>query len=260
VAGWAATATGCADLPALKPVSPARAQALRARCRARFPQGTWRVVHTIEARMPLGYRTALVGVAAGDTRERHLRVVAMALEGVTLLDLQVRKGRVTVSRAVPPLDRNGVAEGMARDVELLLFRPPGPPPACGLLRSDEQPVCRYRTPGGAVVDVAPGRETSWALRRYDADGRLRRIVRARGAAPGRFARRMILRSPGAGGYRLSLRLLRVERKPTPQSTQSKRGPRAMTPAQRQASSRPRATAAPTPRRTPPAKRPPTKRR
>jgi len=256
VLGWGAASTGCADLPALEPVSPARAQALRARCRARFPRGTWRVVHTIEARLPLGYRTALVGVAAGDTRQRHLRVVAMALEGVTLLDLQVRKGRVTVSRAVPPLDRNGVAEGMARDVELLLFRPPGPPPAGGLL-PDGQPVCRYRTPGGAVVDVAPGRGTAWALRRYDADGRLRRIVRARGAAPGRFARRMILRSPGAGGYHLSLRLLRVERNPTPQS---KRGPRAVIPARQRALSRQRATSAPTPRRTPPAKRPPAKRR
>lgn len=200
---------GCGGLPTLRPMEHGGVPPLRARCEGPFPPGGFTVVHAIHARLPLGQRTALIGVATWDARARTLRVMALALEGVTLLDLELRGERVTVNRAVPPLDRRGFAEGLAKDVRLLLSRPQEASVSYGRL-PDGGLACRFRGAQGGAVDVIPRVNDAWSLRLYDAQGRLRRRVEARGAPRGRFAREMSLSAPGPGGYELTLTLLRVE--------------------------------------------------
>jgi hypothetical protein len=207
----------CSAVPRMRPASPPEASRLLDRCRARFPAGAWQVVHTIEFRLPFGKRSALLGVVTGDSSRGFLRLVAMAPEGMTLLDVTSVRGVMKIHSAVPPFTRRSLVEGMVRDVRLMLFVPAGRARAGRL--SGGAAACRWRLADGATVDVllgvgkgqgqGKGKGRSWALRRYDPAGRLTRSVRCEGRGRSGFAGRVILRAHETVGYSLDLRLLRV---------------------------------------------------
>jgi hypothetical protein len=198
---------GCAALPPLRAAPPAERAALEAQCRACFPAGSFRQVHTIQARLPMSHRAALVGVTVGDVPGRRLRIVAMALEGMTLLDAISEQGRLRTLRAVPPFDRAGFQAGLFRDVALLLLPPDGLPARVGRSRSGH-PVCRYGTAGGGTLDVsltAPGR-CDLALR--DRRNRRHRDATLERPAGDPWAKALRLTARGTLGY--TLRLERLE--------------------------------------------------
>lgn len=201
--------SACGGVPRLRPVSAPQATALRAECRARFPVSTWQAVHTISFKLPLGNRSALIGVLVGDPKRDVLRLVAMAPEGMTLLDVTWRKGRLTIQHAVPPFTNRHLVAGMVRDVRLLFFAPRGQPRA-GRLPGGAK-VCRWHLADGATVDVLPGAAGAWRAHSYTPKGKLARSVRCDAPLRSGFASQVMLRAHGTVGYSLGLRLVRVTR-------------------------------------------------
>ncbi len=179
-----------------------------------FPSGTWRFVHSIEATLPGGRKTVLMGVTEVSSTQRTLHCVLMSIEGLVLFD--GRKGRtIRVDRAVPPFNSGKFAQGLMADVSLMLLSPPGTPVETGTLENG-QPVYRYRTrtPDGKplITDVIRQGKHRWTINQYEA-GRLRRHLRAlvgRGATAGTTAtvpEKWELTVPGPRGYDLRLTLL-----------------------------------------------------
>ncbi|MFH2005828.1 MAG: hypothetical protein ABI333_04485 [bacterium] len=205
---------GCSAVPRLRTVDSATRAAIEQQCRARFPGGSWRAVHTIHARMPLGYRSAMIGIAVGSAEQDRLRLVAMAPEGMTLLDAIHHQGRVQLVRAVPPFDRLAFVHGMLADVRMLFFAPQGKPTAVGKLKGGHA-VCRWRARDGSVIDVHPRTPEQWGIKRYDPSGSLIRTAWSTGPVQQGFNDRVVLRSHGLGAYTLKLKLLRSARAPPP---------------------------------------------
>jgi hypothetical protein len=182
-----------------------------------FPTGTWRFVHSIEATLPGGRRTVLIGVTEVSSRQRRLHCVLMSIEGLVLFDAR-GDGTIRVERAIAPFDSKKFAQGLMADVALMLLAPPGAPVATGTLKTGE-PVCRYRKleSGGKVLttDVIREGKECWVLNQYEG-GRLRRSLRAQGrggvtggAAEG-VPEKWRLTAYGPGGYCLYLKLLEAE--------------------------------------------------
>jgi hypothetical protein len=196
----------CGQVPRLRPVPPGDATRLGAQCDARFPRGAWQAVHAIEFWLPGGARSALLGVVTGTPRRDTLRLVALAPEGMTLLDATSRADGVRVRHAVPPFTNRPLVERMVRDVRLMLFRPTGSP-SMGRLPGRGR-ACRWRQRGD-TIDVLPESGGGWIIHRYDRRGRLDREVRCTGGVRAGFAARVVLKARGAMGYGLTLRLLRI---------------------------------------------------
>ncbi len=197
--------SSCAGLPAIRPVpaGPER-DSLRGRCEAAFARRAFRAVHVIEASLPMGNESSLVGVTLADPSRLRFRSVLLSVEGLTLFDATSTPEGFVVHRAVPPLDDEGFGRGLVSDVALALLPPSGEIVQAGRLE-DGSPICRYRDAGTRVMDVIFPREGSpRILCHYDASGRLQRRVEFDPAGG------IVLTAPGAVGYTLRLRLIQTE--------------------------------------------------
>jgi hypothetical protein len=209
-------ATACAHLPELYELPEApTAAGLQRRCHAVGPVRTLRAVHTIEARLPLGQTSSMLGVSAADPLRGRLRAALVSAEGLTLFEgLRSDGGQIRVLRAVPPLDGPDFGPMLLDDVALLLLAPRGPTLRMGRLESGEA-VCRAPArsaawPGG-ILDVLPEAvDGGAALRLYDGDEALRREVHLSGRTPSGLYQHMRLEAFGPGGYTLELTLLESE--------------------------------------------------
>ncbi|HOX43782.1 MAG TPA: hypothetical protein PK668_09290 [Myxococcota bacterium] len=209
-------APACAHLPELYELPEApTAAGLQQRCHEVGPAAAFRAVHAIEARLPLGQASAMLGVSAADPLRGRLRAALVSAEGLTLFEgLRGDGGRIRVLRAVPPLDGPDFGPMLLDDVALLLLAPRGPTLRMGRMRSGEG-VCRAPVrsavwPGG-VLDVLPeATDGGAALRLYDGDESLRREVHLSGRTPAGLYQRMRLEAFGPGGYSLELTLLESE--------------------------------------------------
>jgi len=200
-----APCAGCAGLPFIRPVSagPER-DSLRGRCEAAFARRAFRAVHVIEASLPMGNESSLVGVTLADPSRLRFRSVLLSVEGLTLFDATSTSEEFVVHRAVPPLDDEGFGRGLVSDVALALLPPSGELLQAGRLE-DGSPICRYRDAGARVTDVIFPREGSpRILCHYDASGRLQRRVEFDPAGG------IVLTAPGTVGYTLRLRLILTE--------------------------------------------------
>jgi hypothetical protein len=201
--------SGCAALPPIRSVPAAEHPSLQARCRACFSAGSFRQLHSIQARLPLGNRAAMVGVTVADVPGRRLRLVAMAVEGMTLLDALAEPGRLRLLRAMPPFDRRSFVAGLFRDVSLLLLPPEGAPARVGRSPGGH-PVCRYRQADGGTLDVtipSPGRCDLALADRRNRRHRQATLVRTEGDP---WARTLRLTARGALGYTLHLERLEAD--------------------------------------------------
>ncbi len=216
LAAAALLAAGCAHLPVLLELPEApTAAGLQVRCHAVGPTRALRAVHTLEARLPLGQTSAMLGVSAADPLRGRLRAALVSAEGLTLFEgLRGDGGRIRVLRALPPLDGPDFGPALLDDVALVLLAPRGPTLRMGRLETGEAvcraPVRSARWPGG-VLDVLPeAADGGAALRLYDGDERLVREVHLAGRLPSGLYQRMRLEAFGPGGYRLDLTLLEHE--------------------------------------------------
>lgn len=211
----AVTCAACAGMPRLEPAPDARVQSsLAERARLPFLTGRWRLVHSIEADLPGGHRTALMGVTESDAVRGSVHAVMMSLEGVVLFDGIYDGQRLSVARAVPPFDRPSFARGMIDDITLMLFAPRGDSPRCGSLPGGRS-ACRFVAtasshPGDPVTIDVVMRQSGWEVRRYASGDRPGRLVTIP-LFPGHpLPQRVEIRAPGPGGYRLQLSLVESE--------------------------------------------------
>jgi hypothetical protein len=164
----------CARLPKIMPVTGAVPSGPAEGCSRIFPAGEWQLLHSIEADLPGGRRTVMMGLTVLSSRLRSNRSVIMSLEGFVVFDAEVNQG-LKVHRALPPFDSPDFAEGLMEDIRLIFFQPEGPA-ECGKL-TDGSTVCRYKNPDGGVVDIVLRYTGTCESLRYDREQHLIRIVR-----------------------------------------------------------------------------------
>lgn len=167
-------ALSCARLPKIVPVTGADPSEPAEVCGRIFPAGAWQLLHSIEADLPGGRRSVMMGLTVLSSRRRSNRSVIMSLEGFVVFDAEVNQG-LKVHRALPPFDSPDFAEGLMEDIRLIFFQPEGPA-ECGKL-TDGSTVCRYKNPDGGVVDIVLRSTGTCESLRYDREQRLIRIVR-----------------------------------------------------------------------------------
>jgi hypothetical protein len=172
----------------------------------------WSVVHSIEVTLPLGKRSVVVGASTGNTARRDVRSVLISPEGLVIFDAKVEGGRLTVRRALPPLDHEDLAPQLFEDVRLALFPPRASQSVeVGWLESG-RPVCRFAGEA-ATTDVVLEANGGYRVVRYDAGGDVERVLTGLPPVRSGFASRMQLVAPGVTGYRMDFELLRIERPP-----------------------------------------------
>lgn len=203
----------CGGLPALQPEDISSRPALRRACAAVFPAGSWSLVHVMEVSLPLGQTSSIIGVSTLDAGEKSLHSALLSPEGITLFDATYQGGRLTVRRALPPLDREGFAAGLFRDVRLMFIQPAGEPHKLGRLERGGR-ACRWTLPGGARDIIILG-DGGWRIRDYDQGGALQREVRAHPPLSRGFAKKVKLVKKGSLGYSMHLELLEATPWPSP---------------------------------------------
>jgi hypothetical protein len=200
-------ALSCASLPKIVPVTGADPSGPAEGCNRIFPAGKWQLLHSIEADLPGGRNSVMMGLTVLSSRLRSNRSVIMSLEGFVVFDGEFNQG-LKVHRALPPFDSPGFAEGLMEDIRLIFFKPEGPAAECGIL-TDGSTVCRYKNPDGGVVDIVFRSTGTCEALRYDRKQRLTRIVRipvdARSAAG--LPQTIELTAQGKQAYKLVMTLL-----------------------------------------------------
>jgi len=168
----------CSAPPVLNPAAPAQADLLTRTCLSRFPSGSFAVVHAIEASLPLENASTVVGVSSWEEGTRTLSAALLIPEGIALFEAsRFGGGNVSVTRALPPLDRPDFADGLFDDLDFMYF-PPGEGsdarsgsaviPAAGHY-PDGRSVCRWEL-DGHFVDLVPGEDGSFSLSEYRGSG------------------------------------------------------------------------------------------
>jgi hypothetical protein len=200
----------CARLPPLSPVAGDGA-AIAERCRAAYPHQPWHATHALFATLPLGNHSGLVGATAADPDGLH--AVLLSPEGMTLFDgTQDNHDPLTptlrVAQAVPPFDRPVFASSMMADVSTAYLPPGGPPRSIGSYPTG-QTVCRWTPNRGDVTDVQLENGVPRVIRTFS-HMRLVREISLVGLPEGGFYPLVVLSVPGAGGYRLEMRLVAHE--------------------------------------------------
>ncbi|MCU0594676.1 MAG: hypothetical protein MUC98_04320, partial [Desulfobacterota bacterium] len=66
------------------------------RCVGLFPPGPWECVHTIEAVIPGGMTSSLLGITKGDPAGRRLHTVLLTPEGFILFEAERREEEISV--------------------------------------------------------------------------------------------------------------------------------------------------------------------
>lgn len=200
----------CARPPKISPLSNSLYRATIAACDRVFPAGRWQVHHVIEATIPGGQKTNLMGVSVLTSHERSIRCALMTIEGLVLFAGDY-DGRLTIERAVGPFERPGFAQGLMADLLMLYFRPKAPVHQAGRLPGGER-ICRFFSADGETTDVIVRDDQTWSVLKYDPDYRLERSIEARDLSETEspdyaFADHMTLKRHGMLGYQLELRLV-----------------------------------------------------
>lgn len=198
----------CGHLPEIRTVDDSTAAGRIAGCADIFPRGQWQLLHVIEIFPPAGSKQTVLGIIQISSEQRTFRCVLMTIEGLVFFEADF-DGAVTIQRAVPPLDKPGMAEGMLQDISLLFFAPEQPCVAAGLSKEAAW-ICRYPSTDQGYQDIILQPDGRWEIRRYSKSHRLTRTI-----APiakedlnvDGLPSRVALKAHGPGGYRLRMRLM-----------------------------------------------------
>lgn len=210
-----ALSASCASLPQIIPDT--RSGPDVAALSALFPAGRWQLTHAIDAFVPGGKKSGLVGVSVLSSADRTIECALMTLEGFVIFSGRY-DGRLTVGRALPPFNRPGFAKGLIDDLMMLFFQPDGPMQQVGVL-PDGAGVYRFGVFGGGTTDVILRDDHAWSIQKYSSRHKLERSIEASGgegagAADGMIpAQHLTLKRHGFMGYQLDLRLVDAIRLP-----------------------------------------------
>lgn len=199
---------GCAHLPEIRKVEESTASSRIAACNAIFLNGRWQLVHAIEILPPVGSKQTVMGIVQLSSKQRTFHCVLMTIEGLVLFEADF-DGTVKVERALPPLDKPGMAEGMVQDISLIFFAPEKPMIAAGLSK-DAEWICRYPAADKGREDIALKPDGLWEIRLYNRRSRLIRTISPVGREDlkaGGLPSRVVLKAYGLGGYQLKMSLI-----------------------------------------------------
>jgi hypothetical protein len=211
-----ALSASCANLPQIMPdtrCAPDAAMALS----TVFPSGRWQLTHAMDAIVPGGKKSGLIGVSVLSSADRSIACALMSLEGFVIFSGRY-DGRLTVDRALPPFNRPGFAKGLIDDLMMLFFKPDGPMQKTGML-PDGAGVYRFGASGGGTTDIILRDDHAWSVQKYSSRHQLERSVEARdrgvtGAGDGiALTQHLTLKRHGFMGYQLDLRLVDAIRLP-----------------------------------------------
>ncbi|MEE4135315.1 MAG: hypothetical protein V2I32_04500 [Desulforhopalus sp.] len=180
-----------------------------AECAKIFPTGHWQLSHVITFALAGGSGT-VVGVLVLNGEE--IRCALVSVEGLTLFAAQATGSSAPeVTRALPPFDKPGFAEGLMRDIRTIFSFPPGNAEYGQL--ADGAPVCRYS--GLTVTDVLPEEGGCWSIATYSGQTRSR-LIRARSCrmiGSTAVAEELELVAAQPAGYTLNMQLISAEHLP-----------------------------------------------
>ncbi len=143
-------------------------------CEAVFPQGHWQFVHSIHFLTNSGAGGTVIGVIS--LNQDEIASALMTVEGFTLFAAVLSEGKgLEVQRAVAPFDKPAFAEGLMRDVQTIFFAPRAESMLYGQ-SADKEPVCRYTTSNGSIIDVLPTADGCWQIKTYTAALTLERSI------------------------------------------------------------------------------------
>jgi hypothetical protein len=146
----------------------------------------------------VGEKQTLLGLIRISSDRGTIDCTLMTLEMLVLFEARYDR-KIVVSRAVPPLDAEGFAEGLMRDVRMLFFAPASPPVMVGHSETGDI-ICRYTDSDRGTEDIVVRPTGGWEIRRYDNQSRISRIARSEGDT-------LELRAYGLAGYRLAFTLV-----------------------------------------------------
>ncbi len=210
-----ALACACSAPPKITPVTPADADPLIRTCLAHYPPGSFALVHAIEATLPLGNASSVIGVSSWDEETHTLSAALLAPEGIALFEAARLGGTdLLVTRALAPLDRPGFAAGLFEDLDFMYFPPgqrangasvKGGEPVPGRY-ADGRSVCRW-TVDGRYFDLVPAADGGFSLSEYFEGGEPLRRYEAGPPASDGFPMHARFVRTGATGYSMSFRLV-----------------------------------------------------
>lgn len=199
-------AASCAGRPALRTAEPGREREIVSACTAPFLTGKRRLVHSIQATMPGGGKTTLIGVTLLDPATRRIEAALMTIEGLVLFE-GTREGALTVRRAIPPFDVPSFAQGLMDDIALIFFHPEGTLADAGTA-PDGSLMCRYTVDKGTVY-LMRRKDNTWKEFLYSADSKPQRIVDIGQLTAEGIPARVILKAKGMAGYALEMDLIEM---------------------------------------------------
>lgn len=211
--GVAIFSNACSHKPGDFPVAytPRQKETLTDLCEGVFPERAYRVTHRIQASLPAGGQTDLIGITLFDPKRRIMRSVLMSVEGVRLFDATSSTDGLKIHKSVPPFDKKSFAKALFMDIKLLFFKPQTKPTSFGG-RVDESwtlfNTCRYKR--GERVDEI-GFNVKFGAKRLVMEGhRVTKEIIFHDLSYRSVARHARIVTPGGLGYSLDLSLLDAE--------------------------------------------------
>lgn len=196
------------SMPQLVPV----AEMQKGVCERSFVSEDWQFVHSIHFEQSSGHGITLVGITV--LQDKKLKTVLMGVEGFVLFEAEQKvSGQVLVSRAMPPFDRTGFAEGLMADVRALFVAPECIERIIAKNPAGEQ-VCRYTSENNQITDVVTASQGWNRIEQYDRKGILQKAITAKKykEVDGKtIPEQIVLTALGARGYTLQLQLLSAEK-------------------------------------------------
>jgi hypothetical protein len=202
--------TSCRTLPKLFPLTSQEKSYLPVRCQSLFLKSEHQLTHSIEATLPGGGKTLLMGLLVVSPESGAFESVIMTIEGVVIFQARYEKGQTKIKRGVSYFKSTEFAAGLVNDIKLIFFKPKGALIEIG--KSDTGfPVCRYREKNNRLVELIL-KENTWEIREYNRGLVLSRTVRlflgeriSLSASGTKIPRKIQLTAHDPFGYSLTLK-------------------------------------------------------
>ena len=199
--------TACSGIPHIIAVDTALMPKTLKTCGTVFPEGKWQFAHVIEATLPGGGNSQLMGVTEVSSNPERIHAVMMTIEGLVLFD-GLEDGKLTIRRGVAPFDSRGFAKGLMDDIRLMFLKPGGEPMGAGITDNGFE-VCRYRVSDHVVVDVMVRPDRMFEIREYGNEQLTRKVVIELNARS--IPEKIAFTAYEPADYRLNLRLISAEK-------------------------------------------------
>jgi len=199
--------TACAGVPHIITVDTALIPKTVNTCETVFPKGKWQFAHVIEATLPGGRKSQLIGVTEVSSNPERIHAVMMTIEGLVLFD-GLDDGKLTIRRGVAPFDSQAFAKGLMEDIRLIFLEPDGEPMGVGITENGFL-ICRYQVSDDSIVDVMVRPDAGFEIRKYVNEQLVRKVVAEANSRS--IPEKMAFTAYEPAGYRLNLRLISAEK-------------------------------------------------